>query len=1196
MGKVKNDSKRLMNEGMGMRAMMTGHSRLAPVLVGFAVAVGALAFASAPALAVTTHPFTGSFGPEGPLSVAGFANVQGVAVDQATGDVYVYDAGAEGGSVYKFDSTGKSAAFSKLAEEGSEHPDVITDVGAAGGRDEDEIAVDSSSGPAKGDIYVANGSHIGVYDADGKPAEVAGQPVELNGNVSSEVPGAPWGEPCGVAVDAAGNVYVGLAGAARNVNRYTPQGADGTPVANGDYTSSIWGLPAEACNLAVDAEGNAFVDTYETGPVARYDASQFLTEAQFKAGEEVPASGTLVDSKGSTLATDPSAAKHLAYVDERGLVAEYETAGELKRLGTFGASGSGALGEGSYGVAANAAGDVYVSNSVGLVNIFGPSEVVKAQIVSEFATNVTSSSANLGAQINPEGFDTAYTLQYSTDSTELCGAEPSACTTISAGDLGSGESGVGVEGKLEGLPANTTYHYRAVAHNVNGTVDGPDRVFTTQSAAGPEALPDGRAYEMVSPLEKSNALLTGIDGLPTGTTGGILQASENGEAIVYASNGAFSSPSAAPLSTQYLATRGAGGWSSKSLIPPTSVESYSAIGHGGPYKAFSGDLTTGLLENSDFFPVRDAPLTKDAPAGYQNFYVQKLADGEFQAVVTGRPGESDETFQIQLQGASPDMRHMIFATGAALTPEAIPGDSLDPNLYEWSEGHLELINLLPGQSQSTPGARLGEKNGNGRPGGVHAISDDGSVVFFTDEGGLYVHRRAASTIEVDESKEGAESGKGRFQDATPDGSRVFFLDRRRLTSDSTVTGEGDQDLYELDLTDGQLHDLTVADPLGADVQRVIGTSTDGAYVYFVANGALAPGAKRGNCPETAGNGPQSCDLYLYDRAEDATRLVTRLSIDDNKEAALSNFQDRYDADDWAPGLASRTARVTPDGLDLVFMSQTSVTGDETTPVAPKDCGEQTTLNSEGKLEVTPGPCQQVYLYDAAGTGQLTCVSCSPTGALAIGESSIPGGTQYENGMAIYQSRVVSDENGQGEEEGARVFFDSHNALVPQDINGKQDVYEWEQDGRGSCQAAGGCTSLISSGTSDTESAFADADPGGKNVFFLTSQQLVPGDTDHLFDLYDAREGGGFPTPPTPPACTGTGCQGVPPAAPIFATPSSATFAGVGNFSAQVAKPTTKKKPTKCAKGKVKRKGKCVKKKAKKKTKAKRASHDRRARS
>jgi hypothetical protein len=55
---------------------------------------------SAAASARLARPLVGWFGSNGPESGA-FAKVQSIAVD-ATGDVYIYDAEAAGGSIYKF--------------------------------------------------------------------------------------------------------------------------------------------------------------------------------------------------------------------------------------------------------------------------------------------------------------------------------------------------------------------------------------------------------------------------------------------------------------------------------------------------------------------------------------------------------------------------------------------------------------------------------------------------------------------------------------------------------------------------------------------------------------------------------------------------------------------------------------------------------------------------------------------------------------------------------------------------------------------------------------------------------------------------------------------------------------------------------------------------------------------------------------
>jgi hypothetical protein len=176
-----------------------------------------------------------------------------------------------------------------------------------------------------------------------------------------------------------------------------------------------------------------------------------------------------------------------------------------------------------------------------------------------------------------------------------------------------------------------------------------------------------------------------------------------------------------------------------------------------------------------------------------------------------------------------------------------------------------------------------------------------------------------------------------------------------------------------------------------------------------------------------------------------------------------------------------------------------------------------------------------------------------------------------------------------------VFFESSQALVPQDVNGVQDVYEWERDGSGSCHTSPGCLYLLSGGTSTSWSTLLDASPSGNDVFVITRARLTPEDENDYFHVFDARVGGVSGVAAT--ACSGSGCQGVPPAPPVFATPSSATFSGAGNFPPSVPPVPTKKKATKktikCAKGKKPSHGKCVKSKKKAK-KAKRAGNNRRA--
>jgi hypothetical protein len=165
---------------------------------------------------------------------------------------------------------------------------------------------------------------------------------------------------------------------------------------------------------------------------------------------------------------------------------------------------------------------------------------------------------------------------------------------------------------------------------------------------------------------------------------------------------------------------------------------------------------------------------------------------------------------------------------------------------------------------------------------------------------------------------------------------------------------------------------------------------------------------------------------------------------------------------------------------------------------------------------------------------------------------------------FYQPRFLSD--------GGRLFFDSRDALVPQDVDGTQDVYEWEPPGVGDCttsasdfsERSGGCVSLISSGTSSEESAFMDASGSGGDVFFITLPKLVPEDFDNAMDVYDAHECTTQspcvpPAAAVPPVCsTGDACKASPTPQPsIFGAPSSATFSGAGNV-APLGPPVVKK--------------------------------------
>jgi hypothetical protein len=196
----------------------------------------------------------------------------------------------------------------------------------------------------------------------------------------------------------------------------------------------------------------------------------------------------------------------------------------------------------------------------------------------------------------------------------------------------------------------------------------------------------------------------------------------------------------------------------------------------------------------------------------------------------------------------------------------------------------------------------------------------------------------------------------------------------------------------------------------------------------------------------------------------------------------------------------------------------------------------------------------LYNYDAKTGGPPACISCAGlSGAQITGDAvlSAPSDIGVEN-VAAFTTTINNMSP-----DASLVFFESNQSLVPQATNSTDNVYEWEANGMGSCQTAGGCIYLISTGRSGSPSHFLDATANGNDVFFLTREQLVGQDTDQNLDVYDARVGGGFPQPPpAPQPCSGEGCHGQPSNAPSIPVAASVTFVGPGNASPAPSTPTS----------------------------------------
>jgi hypothetical protein len=1103
-----------------------------------------------------------------------FTTPDSIAVDNSggpsEGDVYVGDSGTE--RVQKFTASG--ALVTGWGDSTPPNGQLAGELGASMGG----VAV----GPT-GKLFAVNNS-FGVFEFS-----EAGAPLSSFTFPYSVV-------PHGLAVDFAEDVYVVIAGPREilgegNVVKFTSAGEEVGRVSD-TITSGLAVDQGTNATFIGDEVENA-VDEYPPACVPAGAESTCPSTAGFGAGDFTTLAGLGVDfashavygvdrSTGTFEAfaaqlvptATAAGATHLGAtgatlngsVDPEGLAVtscafEYvsEAAFESTGFEDLSSGGSAECEPGPTGVGSGSAPVAVTAEVSGLSPLTGYRFRISAEnangadrslplsfatpaapsILSSSATAVTSDSADLNAEINPDRADTSFHFEYVSQARfEASGF--SAATQTSVLDIGSSAEPQSVTRQIQGLEPATTYRFRVLATNSQGPALGADHTFTTQGEGGPLVLPDDRGPEMVSPLEKNNSLITAIDGLPGPTAGGVIQAAPEGQSFAYISTGAFADPLGGPPASQYLAERGPEGWSTTNLSFPLRSLSYPSDAAGGPYRSFSADLTKSLIVNGGLVaggPIENPPLTPDAPVGYQNYYVRD-ALGTFTPILTEAPNESPSTFQLEFVGASPDLKWLAFVSTTALTPEAI--DNGHFNLYDWSAAEgIRLVNVLPGAEEGTDSAQLGANN-VGEPAGTHPISDDGSRIFFTQNGNLYLREDNARTLQLDRAQGGPESGGAVFQAAGADGSRVFFSDERKLTEDTDAVSFGG-DLYEYDLETGRLTDLTAVDPEGGGFQGLLGASEDGSEVYFVANGRLATGTSRGDC--SSGNADPSFECNLYRLHDGQVSYIATLTPRDNSGDAKALLSGVETAHDWNIALLERTARVTPDGSQLAFMSDSELTGYD---------------NREFE---TGKPQQEVYVYDAR-RDELHCASCDPSGARPTGASWIPAGTQFTNTLAVYQSHLLStgpDGNG------TRVFFDSSDSLVPQDTDGTVDVYEWESEGTGSCRQTEGCVYLISGGTGASRStSFLDASADGNDVFFVTAAQLVPADTDALADVYDARVGGGLPGPSAPSTpCNGEGCKAPAAPAPVESTPATQGPSVSGNVKPKHHKKKHKKhKPKK----------------------------------
>lgn len=753
---------------------------------------------------------------------------------------------------------------------------------------------------------------------------------------------------------------------------------------------------------------------------------------------------------------------------------------------------------------------------------------------------VSDTEAVLEAKLNANGQPTTYHFEYTTqtDYTEN-GYANALSAPIPEASLAGVTEAAPVAIRVTGLHPDTPYRFRLVASNhcddeqpeaLCTTVGegqpggvGADAFFSTYAAE--LGLPDGRAYELVTPPDTNGRVPTMAElGSGFNASGfNTALASPSGDSVVFGTEGgSIPSLGGGGFHDTYDSLRTSAGWQSH----------FNGIGAELAERPHPGGIAAD--HNLAFWEVEgdNGPLATHLPGNYLR-RDQGVLDpacspepaSHFEWVGCGSIGQDP---LAEGKWISPDGGHVIVLSDKGNTPgaEAI---QLEPcaaptgtaSIYDRTpDGVTHCISVRPDGSPFDESARY------------KGSSVDGSAVAFAVGETLYAHLDDAKTVEV-------AGGNVVFAGISDNGSRVFYLRPNAAAPllPGTEIPQGEILACEVRLGPCAGPDA-VQSPLAigsGDEAVVVNISPDGSHAYFVSPQELLPGE---------GSGGKD-NLYVWDGNGGGLGFIATLEPSD-----VIGEGSEGDATDglglWIPGaLAPKAtpalgaavdpARSSGDGSVLLFESRAKLNGYE----------------NAGHSEV--------YLYRAGSeSGSLDCVSCNPTGSSATTDAQLQShfGNEFNTFPPVNSATPVANLT----TDGRKAFFQTKERLATGDVDGKLDVYEWEDEGTGDCARAGGCISLISGGQSHGDDYLYAVSPSGNDVFFESGDSLVAQDPDPTPSIYDARaphvlgEAVGFqPDPPPPAECTGEACQ-PPSAAPTEVTPSSSVFQGPGN-----------RKPTHCVK-------------------------------
>ena len=504
------------------------------------------------------------------------------------------------------------------------------------------------------------------------------------------------------------------------------------------------------------------------------------------------------------------------------------------------------------------------------------------RITGEPTGALTHEGATLNAKVDPDQIATTYRFEYGP--TIGYGYEAPA----GGASVGSGNEPVAVSAVLSGLRIGTVYHFRVVAENSDSEQTiGPDGTFETVPAApieaeyttevgasaatlntavnplgddtsvyfqyGPASCSEQPAACTDTPLPPGEDIGAGeqdvqrsshLEGLEPDTTyhyrviatnalgstasiaqtfttkrqessftlpdgrtwemvspsdkqgapvealtyeGGMIRAAQDGDALAYVVDGALGEGAQGNRSPE-----------PQQILAERGEREWSSQDIATANRQAAGinaerspeyELFNESLSEALVEPVGPPPEPPLAPGVTQTtFYLRDSADGAYLPVVSEgdvAPG-AEFSRNVHFVDATPDLSHVVLSSTVALL-----GPTSSHGLYEWSAGELQQVSILPDGALASGTLTLGYSNDM-----TNAISSDGTRILWTviEEtpklGHLYMRDTTTrQTVQLDAAQGVAEpsgSGTAEFQGASADGSKVFFTDRQRLTPEASA--------------------------------------------------------------------------------------------------------------------------------------------------------------------------------------------------------------------------------------------------------------------------------------------------------------------------------------------------------------------------------------------------------------------------